>query len=83
MYEEMILEVNELQIREFVINEEKINREIISSEYRVHLEVMRNWFARMLLIERKKTVPEFQAVKTAIANCYKNINDSKKFQDVT
>ncbi len=78
-------------------NEEKINREIIPAEYQVprlkgysncltasifHLEVMRNWFARMLLIERKKPVPEFQAVKTAIANCYKNINDSKKLQDV-
>lgn len=79
-------------------NEEKIiNREMIPAEYKVprlkgydncltasifHLEVMRNWFARMLLIERKKPVPEFQAVKIAIANCYKNINDSKKLQDV-
>lgn len=79
-------------------NEEKIvNREFIPAEYQVlrlkgysncltasifHLEVMRSWFARMLLIERKKPVPEFQAVKTAIANCYKNINDSKKLQDV-
>ena len=48
-----------------------------------NIGVMRNWFARMLLIERKKPVPEFQSVKTAIANCYKNINDSKKLQDVT
>ena len=78
-------------------NEEKINREMIPAEYDVprlkgysncltasifHLEVMRNWFARMLLIERKKPVPEFQVVRTAIANCYKNINDSKKLQDV-
>lgn len=79
-------------------NEEKIiNREMIPAEYQVprlkgysncltasifHLEVMRNWFARMLLIERKKSVPEYRAVKTAIANCYKNINDSKKLQDV-
>lgn len=50
-------------------SEEKINREMIPAEYEVprlrgysnclnasifHLEVMRNWFARMLLIERKK-----------------------------
>ena len=33
--------------------------------------VMRHWFSRMLLIERKKPVPEFQAVRTAIAKCYK------------
>ena len=79
-------------------NEEKINREIIPAEYEVprlrgysncltasifHLEIMRNWFSRMLLIERKKSVPEFQAVKIAIANCYKNINDNEKLQDVT
>lgn len=78
-------------------SEEKINREMIPVAYEVprlrgysnclnssvfHLEVMRNWFARMLLIERKKTVPEFQAVKTAIANCYKNINDIEQLQDV-
>ena len=78
-------------------NEEKINREIIPHEYQVprlkgysnclnvsifHLEVMRHWFARMLLIERKKPVPEFQAVRTAIANCYKNIVDSSELQDV-
>ena len=79
-------------------NEEKIiNREMIPAEYKVprlkgysncltasifHLEVMRNWFARMLLIERKKPVPEFQAVKSAIANCYKNINDSKGLLNV-
>lgn len=47
-----------------------------------NIEVMRHWFSRMLLIERKKPVPEFQSVKIAIANCYKNINDSKKLQDV-
>lgn len=78
-------------------NEEKINREMIPADYEVprlrgysnclnasifHLEVMRNWFARMLLIERKKSIPEFQAVRIAIANCYKNINDSKKLCDV-
>ena len=32
-----------------------------------NIEVMRHWFSRMLLIERKKPVPEFQAVRTAIA----------------
>ena len=78
-------------------SEEKINREMIPADYEVprlrgysnclnasifHLEVMRNWFARMLLIERKKSIPEFQAVRIAIANCYKNINDSKKLCDV-
>ena len=78
-------------------NEEKINREMIPAEYEVprlrgysnclnasifHLEVIRNWFARMLLIERKKFVPEFQAVRIAIANCYKSINDSKKLCNV-
>ena len=47
-----------------------------------NIEVMRHWFSRMLLIERKKPVPEFQAVKTAIANCYKNINDSENLQSV-
>jgi len=36
----------------------------------------------MLLIEKKKSVPEFQAVNTAIANCYKNIDDSENLQDV-
>lgn len=78
-------------------NEEKINREMIPVDYEVprlrgysnclnasifHLEVVRNWFSRMLLIERKKFVPEFQAVKIAIANCYKNINGNEKIQDV-
>lgn len=47
-----------------------------------NIEVMRHWFSRMLLIERKKPVPEFQAVRTAIANCYKNIVDSNELQDV-
>ncbi|MBR1645365.1 MAG: AAA family ATPase [Selenomonadaceae bacterium] len=47
-----------------------------------NIEVMRHWFSRMLLIERKKSVPEFQAVRTAIANCYKNIVDSNELQDV-
>ncbi len=35
---------------------------------------MRDWFSRMLLIERKKVVPEFQAVRRAIADCYKSID---------
>lgn len=47
-----------------------------------NIEVMQHWFSRILLIERKKPVPEFQAVKTAIANCYKNINDSENLQSV-
>ena len=47
-----------------------------------NIKVMRHWFSRMLLIERKKPVPEFQAVRTAIANCYKNINDSKELLNV-
>ena len=45
-------------------------------------EIMRRWFSRMLLIERRKPVPEFQAVKTAIAACYKNINDNNDLRDV-
>lgn len=45
--------------------------------------IMRHWFSRMLLIERKKLVPEFQAVRIAIANCYKNIDNGKNIREVT
>jgi predicted ATP-binding protein involved in virulence len=43
---------------------------------------MREWFSRMLLIERKKAVPEFQAVRRAISNCYKAIDDRENLKDV-
>lgn len=43
---------------------------------------MRDWFSRMLLIERKKNVPEFKAVRQAISNCYKAIDDRKNLQKV-
>lgn len=43
---------------------------------------MRKWFARMLLVERKKNVPEFQAVKNAITTCYRNINNRKNLSNV-
>lgn len=47
------------------------------------LESMRKWFARMLLIERKKNVPEFQAVKNAIETCYKIIDGRNYIQNVS
>lgn len=43
---------------------------------------MRDWFSRMLLIERKKSVPEFKSVRQAISNCYKAIDDRKNLQKV-
>ena len=39
-----------------------------------NIEVMRHWFSRMLLIARKKPVPEFEAVRNAISSCYKGID---------
>lgn len=41
---------------------------------------LREWFMRMLLIERKKNVPEFQAVKKAISDCYLAIDNRKNLQ---
>lgn len=43
---------------------------------------MRQWFARMLLVLRKKPVLEFEAVRNAIANCYKEIDDREELQEV-
>ncbi len=43
---------------------------------------MRHWFSRMLLISRKKPVLEFEAVRNAIANCYKEIDDREELQEV-
>ena len=43
---------------------------------------MRHWFSRMLLITRKKPVLEFEAVRNAIANCYKEIDDREELQEV-
>ena len=47
-----------------------------------NIEVMRHWFSRMLLISRKKSVSEFQAVRNAIACCYRSIDDRKNLKDV-
>ena len=47
-----------------------------------NIEVMRHWFSRMLLIARKKPVPEFEAVRNAISSCYKGIDDRKNLKDV-
>jgi predicted ATP-binding protein involved in virulence len=47
-----------------------------------NINTMRHWFSRMLLISRKKNVPEFEAVRTAIANCYKAINESGNLRNV-
>ena len=41
---------------------------------------LREWFMRMFLIERKKNVPEFQAVKKAISDCYLAIDNRKNLQ---
>ena len=43
---------------------------------------MRHWFSRMLLISRKKPVLEFEAVRNAIANCYKEIDDREELQEI-
>ena len=43
---------------------------------------MRHWFSRMLLISRKKPVLEFEAVRNAISNCYKEIDDREELQEV-
>ena len=43
---------------------------------------MRDWFSRMLLIERKKAVPEFKAVRQAISNCYRAIDNRENLKDV-
>lgn len=43
---------------------------------------MRHWFSRMLLISRKKPVLEFEAVRNAIANCYKEIDDREELKKV-
>lgn len=77
---------------------EKIdNHEIVPPEYFIprlkgysnclnttifQLDSMRKWFARMLLVERKKNVPEFQAVKNAISLCYKKIDGRNNLQNV-
>ena len=47
-----------------------------------NIEVMRHWFSRMLLIARKKPVPEFEAVRNAISSCYKGIDNRKNLKDV-
>lgn len=46
------------------------------------LNLMRHWFSRMLLISRKKTVPEFEAVRRAIADCYKNIDERSNLEKI-
>ena len=77
---------------------EKIdNHEIVPPEYFIprlkgysnclnstifQLDSMRKWFARMLLIERKKNIPEFRAVKNAISTCYKNIDGRQNLENV-
>ena len=52
------------------------------SEKPFNIEVMRHWFSRMLLIARKKPVPEFEAVRNAISSCYKGIDERKNLKDV-
>ncbi|MBQ6975508.1 MAG: AAA family ATPase [Selenomonadaceae bacterium] len=47
-----------------------------------NINTMHHWFSRMLLISRKKNVPEFEAVRTAIANCYKAINNPSSLCNV-
>ena len=39
-----------------------------------NIEVMRHWFSRMLLIARKKPVPEFEAVRNAISSSCKTFS---------
>lgn len=43
---------------------------------------LREWFMRMFLIERKRQIPEFQAVKQAITNCYLEIDNRENLKKV-
>lgn len=47
-----------------------------------NIQLMRHWFSKMLLISRKKPVPEFEAVRRAIASCYQKIDERPSLQSV-
>ncbi len=47
-----------------------------------NIGAMRHWFSRMLLISRKKNVPEFEAVRNAVASCYKHVDDDQSVKRV-
>lgn len=47
-----------------------------------NIDLMRHWFSRMLLISRKKPVPEFEAVRKAITSCYMSIDRRENISDV-
>ena len=47
-----------------------------------NIQLMRHWFSKMLLISRKKPVPEFEAVRRAIASCYQKIDDRPSLTSV-
>ena len=47
-----------------------------------NIKWMRHWFSKMLLISRKKPVPEFEAVRRAIASCYQKIDERPSLKSV-
>lgn len=47
-----------------------------------NINLMRHWFSKMLLISRKKAVPEFETVRGAIASCYQGIDERPSLKSV-
>ena len=75
-------EKNEQNIREILFMPQMNGYTNALSAEPFNITKMRHWFSRMLLISRKKPVLEFEAVRNAIVNCYKEIDDREELQEV-